>query len=118
LLCINHLTGKIITVNSINSKTSWSIVNSTLGNSKKSKQSIKKLQKNNCDVTDPVEIANILNRQFIIPDSNSPVPDLTHIKVNPNSFFLLPTSPFEVNMIIGSLSNTNAAGVDMKFLAK
>jgi len=93
-------------------KTSWSIVNTTLGKSKNKQNSIKVLVENNEEITCPTDIANILNDKFIVPKTNKPVPNLSHIKQNSNSFFLTPTSPYEVEAAICTLSNTGAAGVD------
>jgi len=93
-------------------KTSWSIVNSTLGNNNKTQQNIKKLHVNETEISDPVEIANTLNNHFIVPKVEKPLPTLEHIKLHPNSFFLTPTSPYEVEAVMKTLSNTGAAGVD------
>jgi hypothetical protein len=93
-------------------KAAWSVVNTKLEKSK-SQDKIQSLCVNDAIVTDPIEIATVLNKHFIVPKPESAdMPDLTHIERNNNLFFLSPTTPPEIYSTIMSLSSTKAAGED------
>jgi Reverse transcriptase (RNA-dependent DNA polymerase)/Endonuclease-reverse transcriptase len=94
-------------------KASWAVVNSSLGNEVDRKRGIEKLIINDTVIENPLQIANILNKTFVVNNNDSVmIPDLSHIPRNLKLFFLTPTTPGEVLKIIESLSNTKAAGSD------
>jgi exonuclease III len=94
-------------------KTSWDIVNSTLDPNKEYQRNLPPLKINNEPLSDPLDIANALNEHFVVkPREVQNFPNLSHININPVSFFLAPTSPCEVAETISSLNNSNAAGTD------
>jgi hypothetical protein len=94
-------------------KASWKVVNSSLGNVQDKLISTPKLLVDGVVIENPKQVANLLNNKFVINRSDAEIsPDLSHIPRNLKNFFLTPTSPDEVLMVINSLSNTKAAGVD------
>jgi hypothetical protein len=94
-------------------KASWKVVNSSLGKVQENIISSPKLLVDGVLIESPKQVANLLNNKFVVNRSDTEIfPDLSHIPRNLKSFFLTPTSPEEVLMVINSLSNTKAAGAD------
>lgn len=94
-------------------KASWRVVNSSLGYEGDKVISTPKLLVGGELIENPKQVADLLNNIFVVHRSASVnSPDLSHMPRNSKSFFLAPTSPEEVMMVINSLSNTSAAGAD------
>jgi hypothetical protein len=78
-------------------KASWAVVNSSLGNEVDRKRGIEKLIINDTVIENPLQIANILNKTFVVNNNDSVmIPDLSHIPKNHKLFFLTTTTPGEV----------------------
>jgi hypothetical protein len=95
-------------------KTSWDIVNLTLNSDNEDlKYNLPPIKINNKPLSNPLDIANALNEAFVIKSREvQNVPDLSHIPMNPVTFFLAPTTPCEVLKVISSQKNSKAAGSD------
>ena len=100
-------------------KESWKIVGEISGRSDAGRRSLS-LNVDGELVSGPERLAALLSNHFVdtvagIIASVGPVgPDPAgDVEMNPNSFFLSPTSLQEVDSIINSLKNKNSAGYDM-----
>ena len=107
-----------IAASSRDPKKLWEIINSKLGKSKKSKETIKYLYRNNTKIEQKVDIANYMNTYFCEVGSNLSrnikQPNNTYVKPverNAKSIFIRPTNTIEIGDIIKNLK-AKSGGVD------
>lgn len=123
----NNYYTKLFDRNKYNTKKQWSTVNSILGqtNKKNNINSIKKMGNPEDVIFDSLDIANEFNKFFTtvvdglvanmdpadIVDNNeySTIFPAIHIQ---NSFFFLPTCPYEISSVINKLNSNKSPGVD------
>ena len=99
-----------------NSRKTWSTINKVLGKDFERSQSTPPLKINDSVITSNIDIANHLNHYFanigniISANSDNNNHNFNEFLIDsyPNSFYLSPTSPQEVNKIILSLRNKSS----------
>lgn len=99
------------------SKATWKIINSYNNNKTKPKDDIKQIKIDGQIFNDPQEISQLFNDFYIDQITQHRMNHtLTNNRIsvpfNPNSLFLMPTTPTEVFKIIINLKNTNSTGYD------
>lgn len=84
-------------------------------NARRAHNNVTAIHYNNDRLTDPNKIVNIFNDYFIDLTTNisqTTSSDTKHIKTNPKTIFLTPTSPLEILKIVMSLKNSKSVGYD------
>lgn len=94
-------------------KATWTIINNEICN-KNNLGTIDSIKIDNVIVTDPVDIANAMNENFIDSTKNKNKINNLHITENrqSNSIFLKPMTMTEVRNIVRSLRDTRSVGYD------
>lgn len=94
-------------------KAAWSVINNT--SAKYPKKDINELHINGKTVSDPKTIATAFNNHFIdvVRNKSCDVGKASQIKSNsPNSIFIPPTIPHDIELLIKSLKTTGSPGHD------
>ena len=93
------------------SRAAWNVLQKSMG-SQGGHTFIKELSLNGQIVSDTVELANVFNASFVLPE---PQYDVPYVCVGPsprNSFFLNPMGAYEVQLYLQSLASKKAAAAD------
>lgn len=97
-------------------KKTWSLVNTLTGRINRKKSSIKSLDNNGVQITNPKSIADLFLHHFASVSSPSSkqinFDNFSHIPQSNNSFFLVPTDYGEILETLGRIKSKNSRGCD------